>query len=101
MAYCEEDDLTPYVEVSPTVAAFLSELTKQYPQIDDVMEEKLDECPWSISFDISEGHVIMPMVWSQADKMLPIIAKLAEKHALVCIDHQFEVIVTAPLGTKL
>jgi hypothetical protein len=101
VAYCEEDDLSPYIEASPTVAAFLSELTAQYPQIDDVPEEELESCPWSVAFDVSEGHVLMPIVWSAAEKMYPIIAELAEKHGLVCVDPQSKTIVTAPPGIRV
>lgn len=61
IAYCEEDDLAPYIEASPKVDAFLTELTESYPQIDDVSEAELDDCPWSCAFDVSEGHILMPI----------------------------------------
>src|SRR5206468_657565 len=47
------------LESSPRVRRFVDELTARYPQIDDVPEEQVDECPWTIAFDQSEGHVIM------------------------------------------
>jgi hypothetical protein len=101
IAYCEEEDLSQYIEPSQNVAAFLAELTRQYPQIDDVSEEELESCPWSIAFDVSEGHVLMPMVWSAAETMYPVIVELAEKHRLVCVDPQSKSIVTAPPGIKV
>lgn len=96
VAYCEADDLTPYIEPSPSVAAFLAELTTELPQIDEWPEDDLDKCPWSCAFDVSEGHVLMPMVWSAADAVPPKIIALAAKHGLVCVDPQSEKILTAP-----
>jgi hypothetical protein len=96
VAYCEEDDFTPYVEPSAAIEAFLKELTAELPQIDDWPEESIDDCPWSCAFDVSEGHVLMPMVWSAADTVPPKIVTLAEKHGLVCVDPQSEKILTAP-----
>ena len=88
VAYCEEEDLGPYIEPSPSVAAFLVELTAEWPQIDEWPEETIDDCPWSAAFDVSEGHVLMPMVWSAADVVPPRIIALAAKHGLVCVDPQ-------------
>ena len=98
VAYCEEGNLSPYIEPSDKISAFLKELTEQYPQIDDWLEEDIDNCPWSIEFDVSEGHILMPMVYSSAEAMYPLITSLAKKHGLVCIDPQSGKIVTAPLG---
>ena len=98
IAYCEESDLTPYIEPSPKISEFVKELTTRHPQIDDALEDELDECPWSIAFDLSEGHVIMPMVWSKADETPKIIVDLAKKHDLVCFDPQSTKIITAPPG---
>ena len=101
VAYCEEDDLTPYIEPSPRVAAFVEELTGELPQIDDWPDETIDECPWSCAFDRSEGHVLIPMVWSVADTIPPKIVALAAKHGLDCVDPQSEKILTAPwLGAQ-
>ena len=100
IAYCELDDFGSYIEESPAIRSFLTELTAQYPQIDDVPEDELDSCPWSVSFDVSDGHVLMPIVWSRSEEMYPIIVELAKKHGLVCVDPQSETIVTAPLGIR-
>ena len=98
IAYCEENDLTPYIEPSPKIKAFVDELTAWHPQIDDTPEDQLDECPWSIAFDLSEGHVLMPMVGSKADEASKVIIELAKKHGLVCVDPQSAKIKTAPPG---
>jgi hypothetical protein len=39
VAYCEASDLSPYIEPSPKIKAFLDELTSVYPQIDDIPED--------------------------------------------------------------
>ncbi len=96
VAYCEQDYLAPYIEPNPRVAAFLAELTQELPQIDDWPEETIDDCPWSCAFDVSEGHVLMSMVWSAADDIPLKIVALAEKHLLVCVDPQSGTILTAP-----
>jgi len=100
VAYCEAEDLTPFIEPSEKVASFLKELTSQYPQIDDWPEEDLDNCPWSIAFDVSEGHILMPMVFSKAEEMYSVIVALAKKHGLVCVDPQSGRIVTASPGIR-
>jgi len=96
-AYCEEQDLGPFIEPSPRVAAFVRELTDDYPQIDDVPEEDLEACPWSIAFDISEGHVLMSMTYFWAPDMSDVITGLADKHGLVCFNPQSGKILTAPI----
>ena len=98
VAYCEERNMELIVEPSPKIRQFLNDLTARYPQIDDVAEDKMDDCPWSISVDVSEGHVIMPMRWDRADEISKIIIDLAKKYALVCFDPQRDKIVTAPDG---
>lgn len=50
---------------------------------------------------VSDGHVIMPMVWSKADQMAKIIIELAEANGLVCVDPQSDRIVAAPVGIRV
>jgi len=97
-AYCGDDDFSPWIEPSPKVAAFLKDLTAQYPDIDDVPAQNVDDCPWAAGLDLSEGHVVMPMVFSWAERMYPVVLDLAEKHSLVCFDPQQGKIVAAPPG---
>lgn len=98
VALCDGSNLADWIEPSPKVEAFLNDLTTRYPQIDDVADEAVDDSPWSCAFDVSEGHAIMPMVWSRAEEMAAIIAELAAKHGLVCFDPQEGKIVSAPPG---
>jgi len=101
MAYGQEDDMSPWIEPSHRVGDFLKDLTAQYPDIDDVPEQNVDECPWAAGLDVSEGHVVMPMVFTWAERMYPIITGLSEKHGLVCFDPQEGKIVAAPPGIRV
>ncbi len=67
---------------------FVHELTSRYPQIDDVADDEIDSCPWSVSFDLSPTHVKMPVMWTRAEEIAPVVMELAERHGLVCYDPQ-------------
>ena len=49
-------------------------------------------------FDISEGHILMPMTYTSIEEVLPVIVDLAEKHGLVVVDPQLEKMLYAPAG---
>ena len=85
------DSIITGVEPHPTIETFYTELTAKHPQIDDVPEDKIDDtdlCPWSIAFDRSPGHLIMPCVWSKAEYVDGLIRTLASKHGLAVFDPQ-------------
>ena len=82
------DGNTDDIEANPAVAAFVTELTGLHPQIDDVPDEDVDDCPWNCAFDVSEGHVIMPMSWSRCEEVALLVLQLAQKHGLICFDPQ-------------
>src|SRR5262245_55213157 len=91
---CEGD--TSGVMAHPGVDAFYKEITAQHPEIDSIPEDQLgdtDLCPWSVAFDRSGGHVIMCCVWSKADYVGNLVARLAEKHGLAFYDPQSERVV--------
>ncbi len=99
VAYCDEDDLTPYLEPSPSVAAFLKELSAAYPDLDDIAPEDEDAragSPWASGHDVSEGHVHMAMTFSSAGSITDDVTSLARKHELVCYCPQSGTILTAP-----
>jgi hypothetical protein len=81
---------------SPELTDFVAQLTQRYPQIDDVNEDELDECPWSCEFDLSEGHCIMNLRWDAVESVVPEIVALARAHRLVCYDPQNEQILFQP-----
>jgi hypothetical protein len=74
-----------------SVAAFYDELTKRWPEIDTVPDDKVDDtdyCPWSCALNHSGMAVVMPCVWSKADDVAEFVHKLAQKHGLVLYDPQ-------------
>ncbi|MCR8647733.1 hypothetical protein [Leptospira interrogans] len=96
ITFCEQNDLTTYIEPSLKVKNFVQDLTKTYPQLNDWPEDDIDNCPWSNDFDISEGHVIISMSFSRAEEISNLIIQLATKYGLVGIDPQSGAIFTAP-----
>jgi hypothetical protein len=85
-ALCDGD--CSVVEPQASVAAFLRELSAQYPDIDTVPEDEIDISPWTCCFDVSDGHVIMPISWGRVEEVAPIVVELAAKHGLVCYNPQ-------------
>ena len=86
---CDGD--TSGVEPSDSIDAFYAELTAKHPEIDDVPEEDIDNtdlCPWSIEFDRSPGHLIIPCVWSKAEYVESLLHELAAKHGLAIYNPQ-------------
>jgi hypothetical protein len=76
------------IEENAATLAFYNELSARYPEIDDVPEEDLDECPWSCAHDRSGLHVLMAMRWSKYSEVAPVVYELAEKHGLICYNPQ-------------
>lgn len=97
---CDGDitSVTPH----PAIDAFYAELTKRYPEIDTIPEERVgdyDYCPWSCSLDHSPSHVIMACVWSRAKYVEELVENLARKHGLAVFDPQSDE-VTYPDGSS-
>ncbi len=82
----------PYLQgENPSVAAFYDELTKRWPEIDTVPDERIDDndfCPWSCALNHSGVAVVMACVWSMADEVSEFVGNLAKKHRLVLFDPQ-------------
>ncbi len=79
-ALCEDglpEDLTP----SPAVAAFARDLEKKSP------EEAMEDWPPTPLYDT---YLILHLAWSSAEKLAPVILRLAAKHGLICYDPQEE-----------
>ncbi len=76
------------LESSKRLSHFVAELTQHFPQIDDVAEEDLDDCPWNSAFDMSGGHVIMSMDAGMAQDVLPTLLRLALEHGLITFNPQ-------------
>ncbi|WP_026887209.1 hypothetical protein [Clostridium beijerinckii] len=80
---CEGD--TSLIGPTQKIQDFYEELTANHPEVDDISEEEigdLDLCPWSVTFDKSEGHIIMSCVLDKADYVSDLVRELAQKHEL-------------------
>ena len=73
---------------SDKIDAFYQELTQKFPDIDSYSDDEVDDCPWSVEIDVSDGAVIMSMVWSRVEELAPYVMELAERHHLACFDPQ-------------
>jgi hypothetical protein len=85
-----EGTLAPNGE-SAAIGSFYDELTRRWPEIDSVPEERigdLEYCPWSCSIERSGMHVIVNCVWPKADAVAIYVYELAAKHELVLYDPQ-------------
>ena len=87
-----EDDASGVVP-NAAVDAFYQELVSIHPEIDDVPEDELEDCPWSIAHDRWPGYVLMCCKWSKAEYCLDLVWRIAQKHGLVLFDPQSENIV--------
>ena len=87
-----------YEILSPSakIDAFYSELISRYPDIDSYSDDEVDECPWSVEIDVSDGAVLMCMVWSRVEEVAPYVIKLAARHDLSCYDPQDEKLYLSP-----
>jgi hypothetical protein len=80
---------TAGLEPSDAIQDFLSEVTKRFPEIDDIEDEdELEECPWTCAFDKSTCHVIVTMRWGCEEDVAPWLIETANRHGLVCFDPQ-------------
>jgi hypothetical protein len=70
------------------VYAFYFRLTELYPEVDMVSEGDLDACPWACAIDMSGSHAIMAIRPENAERLIPELLALAERHELVCFDPQ-------------
>jgi hypothetical protein len=73
---------------SRAVAAFLSALNTEYPDIDALDDEAIDDSPWSSGFEASDRHVLLSLRWGAPDAVVDTVVRLAAKHGLVLFDPQ-------------
>jgi len=85
-----EEPWDELLEPDERVAAFVREITDRWPQIDDVPEEEVDDCPWAVEFDQSPAHVISCISWSRAEEVFPVYVETALRHGLYVYDPQDE-----------
>jgi len=72
----------------PRIDDFVREITRWWPQPDDVPVDEVQQCPWTIGFDVSPAHVISAIAWSRADDVAPVYIESALRHGLNVFDPQ-------------
>jgi len=80
---CEGD--TSLIGPTQRTQEFYEELTAKHPEIDDIGQDEIDNldlCPWSITFDKSEGHIIMSCILIKAEYINTLVQDLAKKYEL-------------------
>ena len=73
---------------SEKIDAFYREVIDKYPDIDSYSDDEVDDCPWSVEIDVSDGAVVMCIVWSRVEEVAPFVMGLAKRHGLACYDPQ-------------
>ncbi|KDN26938.1 hypothetical protein VFDL14_18545 [Vibrio fortis] len=73
---------------SETLNSFMSALENEYPCIDTLSDDEVDDSPWSCGFDKGEGHIIVSMVFNRASEVGNFVWSLLEQHELIVFDPQ-------------
>lgn len=82
---------------SEALKSFISALENEYPCIDTLSDDEVDDSPWSCGFDKGEGHIIVSMVFSRAPEVGNFVCSLLEQHELIVFDPQAD---KAYIGNK-
>ena len=82
------DGAAPSWPSSEALKSFISALENEYPCIDTLSDDEVDESPWSCGFDKGEGHIIVSMVFSRAPEVGDFVSGLLEQHELIVYDPQ-------------
>lgn len=85
---CEGEPWDRFLLADPKIADFVHEITRSWPQVDDMPPNEVERSPWSVQFDVSPAHVISAIVWSRADEVAPVYVATALKHGLNVFDPQ-------------
>lgn len=73
---------------SETLKSFISALENEYPCIDTLSDDEVDDSPWLCDFDKGEGHIIVSMVFNRASEVGSFVWSLLEQHELIVFDPQ-------------
>ncbi|MCZ0867258.1 hypothetical protein O0V09_18835 [Dasania sp. GY-19] len=68
--------------------SFVASLEKEYPCLDSLSDDEVDDSPWSCGFDKGDGHIIVSMVFSKAAETGNYIWGLLEQNELIVYDPQ-------------
>ncbi len=73
---------------SEKIDAFYQELIDKYPVIDPYSDREIDDSPRIMVINVSDGAVLMGILWEHTEEVAPFVTGLAEKHGLACYDVQ-------------
>lgn len=79
------DGLTGVTEASPSLAAFVGEVVRLFP---DLTEENADDSVWSSPIHHNAEAVIVTISWSRAREVSEVLFKLALENGLNAYDPQ-------------
>ncbi len=82
---------------STALKSFITALENEYPCIDTLSDDEVDNSPWSCGFDKGEGHIIVSMVFSRASEVGNFVWGLLDQHEIIVFDPQAD---KAYLGNK-
>ncbi len=85
---CDGEDVSKWLAVDDRTAAFVAALTKDYPQIDELPDDQIDNCPWSCGLDVGPSWAMMNIVWSRSHEIAKFVFALCRQHDLALFDHQ-------------
>jgi hypothetical protein len=85
------------VSADTRVRGFAQELLGRFPALESLADEELPASPWSMTPEVSAGHMIITISWSRAQEVAEFVLGLAAGRGLVCFDPQASV-VRSPAG---
>jgi hypothetical protein len=78
-------------EPSPAIRAFVAAITAEYPDLTDLAADKVDDGVWAdgpLIGNASGPFCYIGIVWSRAESVAPVVARIAAERKLVCFDPQ-------------
>lgn len=82
------EGIPPSWPQSEALKSFVSALENEYPCIDTLSDNEVDDSPWSCGLDKGEGHIIVSIVFSRASEVGNFVWGLLEQHELIVFDPQ-------------
>jgi len=85
---CDGEVWSEVLQPDGRIADFVREITARWPDINDVSDDQLDSCPWSIGLSPSPADVILCMRYDRVDVVAPVCVDTALRLGLNVFDPQ-------------
>lgn len=85
----EKGDPYPFGEPSKELEACAREIWDQYPPLNELTDDQIEESVWSCDHDTLNGFIHMAMFLRVQPSTLNFITNVAHKHGLAVFDPQF------------